>query len=644
MAGCFTYLLARDLTRNRLAAFLAGCVFAFSGYLTGYPPLQLAVLRTAIWLPLILWLLRRAFDRPERWRWWGAAALAYTAAFLAGHSQTFLFLSYAVAGWILFLLITAGGNRARTLWRVAAFYGLFLALSAAQLLPSLEFAGLSVRANVDYAFVSGGFPLRDTWQMLLPGVVSTFSPLYVGLIPLGLALVGGVLCGRRTATTRRRTKDQGPRAERPPAARDRWAALFFAALAVLALLVSFGNHGFLYPVLYRWAPGWALFRGQERAAYLVAFGLSVLAGYGAAALGGLTARQRRTVGVVYAAVAAAGLIAAALVLRPTGADPAASQAAWTLGLVAGLLALGGWVVVLWIDITSDKRLWLLVALTVAGLFVANYAVNLTLRRVYPPAEAVAVGAAVQSVGGSVPGRVHNEDVLFEDYGMFVGVEDVSGSSPLRLARYDALLTDFPRERLWRLAGVRTVLSSRPDLYVPVEGRTAIPGGEKPGYLYRLAAANPRAWVVDSVLTMDDAHALPLMGDARFDPERTALIPPPAPGGLEEGALALSGENRVRLERLAPNRLRAHVQSEHGGLLMVSENWMPGWRATVQRTGEQAQRDVPVVRADLTFLGVPVRPGESTIDLTYWPDSVRFGLAISGVALLLLVFAAMDGGC
>jgi len=154
--------------------------------------------------------------RPERWRWWVAASLAYAAAFLAGHSQTFLFLSYAVAGWILFLLITAGGKWARYLWRVAAFYAIFLALSAAQLLPSLEFAGLSVRANVDYAFVSGGFPLRDTWQMLLPGVVSTFSPLYVGLIPLGLALVGGVFGGRRTTDDGRRTTD-----DRRPTTDDR---------------------------------------------------------------------------------------------------------------------------------------------------------------------------------------------------------------------------------------------------------------------------------------------------------------------------------------------------------------------------------------------------------------------------------------
>ena len=79
-------------------------------------------------------------------------------------------------------------------------------------------------------------------------------------------------------------------------------------------------------------------------------------------------------------------------------------------------------------------------------------------------------------------------------------------------------------------------------------------------------------------------ALPLLGDAGFDPDKTALIPPPAPSGLEDGVLAPAGENRVRLERLAPNRLRAHVQSEHGGLLVVSENWMPGWRATAQQAG------------------------------------------------------------
>ncbi len=111
LAGCFMYLLAKELARKRLAAVLAGCVLAFSGYLTGYPPLQLAVLRTAIWLPLILWLLRRAFAQPEGWRWWLTASAAYAVSFLAGHPQTFLFVSYAVGGWIAFLFLATPGSR-----------------------------------------------------------------------------------------------------------------------------------------------------------------------------------------------------------------------------------------------------------------------------------------------------------------------------------------------------------------------------------------------------------------------------------------------------------------------------------------------------------------------------------------------------
>src|SRR5262249_1361609 len=157
LAGFFVYLLVRELTGSRSAGFLAGCCFAFSGYLTSYPPLQLAVLRTAIWLSLILWLLWHAFEKPGYWRWWIGAALAYACAFLAGHPQTFLHLSYTVAAWVIFLLVQAlcHGRKAELvafITGISTFGLLTLGLSAAQLWPSWEFAQLSVRANVDYAF------------------------------------------------------------------------------------------------------------------------------------------------------------------------------------------------------------------------------------------------------------------------------------------------------------------------------------------------------------------------------------------------------------------------------------------------------------------------------------------------------------
>jgi hypothetical protein len=645
LAGCFTYVLARDLLHDRRAAFLAGGVFAFSGYLTGYPPLQLAVLRTAIWLPLILWLLRRAFRAPARWRGWVEAALAYAVAFFAGHPQTFLFLSYAVAGWIVALAIPVirglrnhrAANMAaqperssrvvaaapKDLARVAVFYLLFLGLSAAQLWPSIEFTTLSVRARVDYAFVSGGFPLRDTWQMLLPGIVSLFSPLYVGLAALGLAIVGSLAALRGPWDFQRR------------------AGLYFTLLALLALGVSYGNHGFLYPVFYRWAPGWALFRGQERAAYLVAFGLSMLAGYGAAALATFSARQRRSAGLIWAGIAGAGLIAAGLSLRPAGGDlPLRS-------LAFGALLLLAWGALLWGQFAGPRRAVLLIALVLVDLWAVNITTNLVPngenRQPIPAPEAARLLAAVSAGGpaaGGLSGRVFNDGVLPDNTGMMIGVEELTGSSPLRLARYAALLTDFPRDRLWRLTGVSHVLSRQPDLYAPSERLAELPGAAGPAFLYRLTTPQPRAWVVHTVRVAEDAQALPLLGDAGFDPEQTALLPPHPPAGLEEGMLALPGANRVALERRAPNRLRAHVESAHGGLLIVSENWLPGWRATAQRTGEAAARAVPVLRADLTLLAIPVRPGESVIELVYWPDSVRFGLMISGATLFLVGLAAV----
>ena len=53
-------------------------------------------------------------------------------------------------------------------------------------------------------------------------------------------------------------------------------------------------------------------------------------------------------------------------------------------LAAGLIAIGAWAIILWLDMAERQRLWLLVAFTVAGLFGVNYVINLTPRRPYPP--------------------------------------------------------------------------------------------------------------------------------------------------------------------------------------------------------------------------------------------------------------------
>jgi len=710
LAGFFTYLLAKDLVRKGAAAFLAGCLFAFSGYLTGYPALQTAVLRTAIWLPLVLWCLRRAFAHAAAWRWWVAAAIAYTVAFLGGHPQTFLFLSYCVAGWIVMLLVAgAGGHRApasapsrpsigQQLPKVAAFYGIFLGLSAAQLWPSLEFTSLSVRSGMDYAAASGGFPLKDTWQLFAPGVRSQFSPLFVGILGLGLAVLAAASASASLFGNQPKAAEGEGEVTLPKVRAALAPLLFFVVVAVAALLASYGDNGFLYPFLYRWAPGWSMFRGQERAAYLVAFGLSMAAAYGAAAFLALPQRPRRLALLVWVAIAAAALIAAGVLLGPT--LDANGQAAWLRSRIAGGTVL---VVMLVLAVVTLPRRAVAALLTVAVLFelvVANGGTNLSQRPVLPQPEALALQALVAPTGEAAPPRVQNEHLLGEDYGMLTRVEDVNGTSPLRLARYDALLRDFPQVRLWQLTGTQYVLTTRDDLYAASQVVAELPGilsgapeersrrtgtDAAPSLIHQLAENHPRAWVVNSLATADDASAPARLGDGNLNLAQTALLPPAVNGagrpiGLEDGILSNTGSSEARVEQIAPGHLRIHVRSEYGGYLVVSENWLPGWRAKVwegdrkgrpsaqeapqssllrvfapsrepppstasqgDRKGRPYAQDAsivepPVLRTNLTFLGLPIAAGERTVELVYRPASVRGGLLISGLTILLLAGA------
>ena len=646
IAGFFTFLLLRDLTANRWAAFLAGSIFAFSGYLTGYPPVQLAVLRTAIWLPLIFWLIWRAYAQPGSWRWWIGAGVAFAVAFLAGHPQTFLFAGYAMVAWMIFLWI-AGlrsdevDRRGRALTQAIGSLALLLiaaGLSAAQALPSIEFTRLSVRANVDYDFVSGGFPLQDTWQMLLPGVLTTYSPLYVGVVGLGLAAAAAMLlfdANARSAMTASST------AHRPASARA--VVLFFGVLSLVALLLSYGGNAFLYPIFYRLAPGWNLFRGQERVAYLVAFGLSVLAGYGAAALPLAETKLRHRYALIFGALVTVGVYAFGLIWQLTGRTAVSD---WSyLGIATITLLLGiGYALLVWLEGWSSRRTLILAGLVFFNLFWANFATNLTpfspARKTILAPEMQAMGAAVAERGEAdlgLPGRTYNEFRVYEDYGMRQELEDVWGSSPLRLATYAALFDEFPLDRAWDLLGVDHVLTWRRGLFEPATLLDEFPQVEDTTYLHRLTNPNPRSWIALEHTIVDDANALAMLADHELDLRQTALIADDmqnstADLGSAEGFPA-DATPTIRMTRITPGRLSVKVEDANAPLLVISENWMPGW---------QTSPPMPLVRTDLTLIGIVLPEPTIEFELIYQPDSIRFGLIISSITLLLIGLAIVVG--
>jgi hypothetical protein len=652
LAGFFVYLLVHALVQNRWAAFTAGCAFAFSGYLMGYPPLQLAILRTAIWLPCLLWLLHRGFATPTQWRWWIGAGLAGATAIFAGHPQTWLHVGYGVGAWCVVRGAWCVNHHQRfthhaprttlpMLLGLVTFLFLTLALGAAQLWPSLEFTRLSVRANVAYAFVSGGLPVQDTWQLLLPGVLTQFSPLYVGVAGLGLAVLGIAS------------------AFAPGGIGDRASLLFFCAIALIGLLLAYGDHAFLYPLFYWLAPGWKLFRGQERAALLVALGVSVLIGYGAAAVPQLPLRVRQRVALFYLATVTVAVYSFGLFWQLPGRT-AISHGHYLLIAVITLSVTVGLVVPVRLPGWSERRSVWVTALVIANLFWAGGATNQDrfgpVRKTILAPEMAAIEQAVQeraSANLGLPGRTYNEFRVYEDYGVRSHLEEVWGSSPLRLARYALLFEEFPLDRLWRLTGVEHLLTWRRELFEPSTLLGEFPQSTDTTYLHRLTEPNPRAWLVSQLQPATDEGAVRLLGDHNFDLEQVALLPPEqlaAPVVLPKG-----GATTIHLARPAPNRLAVELESEGGGLLLISENWMPGWQVIGADCGPQAaacDELQPLVaglqfftpyRANLSFVGLVVPAGPVRFELRYWPASVRNGLWISGTTLLLLGIIAIGRG-
>src|SRR5207253_9849550 len=121
----------------------------------------------------------------------------------------------------------------------------------------------------------------------------------------------------------------------------------------------------------------------------------------------------------------------------------------------------------------------------------------------------------------------------------------------------------------------------------------------------------------------------------------------AAGGLSKTALVSDGSaaagtgngGPARLEEPSPNELRLEAASGIGpGMLVVLDNYAPGWRATDLRTGQS----LPLHQVDLTFRGVPLPARTRSVRLRYEPTSFRMGLFLAALAIGILVALAVGG--
>ncbi|HRW08251.1 MAG TPA: YfhO family protein [Caldilineaceae bacterium] len=643
---------------SRGAALFGALAFALSDpFLIHLGNLNLIAVLS--WLPWILAAYHKALYHHSL-RWAAIAGFLFSLANFAGHAQSTFYIGmilalFTLGHWALKASEWRSAHKTKTvsLPRVIAVlqYPLITAtltilLTAPILLPAMELARFTERDSFTY---------QDTvaYSLAPAQVIGVFTP---GFFGRGPALHWSLWS----------------RVELPYAG----VATLILALSAIALVtpatrqrlwvwVLIGGAGFatalgIYGIVHGWLT-WLLpifdqFRAPARALVLWSFALAVLASIGfdiirhgskvdivpndGNAFGEAFVRGFLRWGAIGLAGIATPLLYLALLLTQEN-ETAFLRA--SVALLAVTVAAGFWLAT-WALIAMRRARWLS-SLAVAALLVILLFFDLAATGAYTDISPTAPTRGYEHP--ALLDTLRNEPMLGRidtltdiqnfwqpDSAALYDLEDVGGiANPLILDHW---------QQLWEALGGRgsRLYDMLHVTHIIVRDGTPLPDGkfelqfDAPGELalYRNTAALNRAWLVHDVqYVATPAEAFARLTAEGFDPTTTAIVQ--GATDLTLATAAATATEQVQIVDRTVNSLTLINQASAPALLVLSEIWYPGWRATID--GEP----VPILRTNGALRGIPVPTGTSRVEMEFSPDSWRTGLlaAVAGWVLLIIIF-------
>jgi hypothetical protein len=671
LAACFTYAYVFTATRSKTAA-------AFSALAYGLSEEMLERLRhinhvhVIAWLPLIALSLDRLRVSRHRWRWVAIGAFAVGSCILAGHPQPALYVMYCVGLYGLvgiFVESRIPNPESRLRWFAAttAMFALGILLSAVKVLPLVEARTLVVRSEglTFQRFVGPSLTAPQAFSFVLPTILhgpTTELPTYIGIATLLLALVG---------ISRVRTN---------------WRLVFWLVMSLVGIGMALGTSTPLVDLAY-YAPFYSWFRNLSRHMFLFAFGASVLAGFGLAAV------QRREVSrrAVRLAVVVVGMamLAGALLIRGfPEAFPLEGPHGEPGPGVLSLLTVGVWLQFIMLAAATGAIVWvlkrpsaasyvcLMVVLIIDLLNALPYDIKpdgieyfaLTAEQTQPSVHARAIGRALEPTHARALaiGGTHVDEVVPATFARAWRIPIAGGYGAMLIDRLSRLATMgtngevrpavlADEDQTLDLLAVKYVIVNAPQL-ADQERRHWLYGrerwneamhfrtsrqtdravdedvaGETDVTVFENRRALPRAWIVEDVTPAPEREAIRAVKTSRFadgtpfDAHRTALV---EASRVPPTVHFSPGASAVSVARVGDGDIGVRVTSQGGGFLVLSENAYPGWRALVDGA------EVPIYRTDVTLQGIVVPPGTHRIDFTLESRSLRWGLITSGIGAVM----------
>ena len=666
LAGLFAYGFLRAWRFAFIPALTGGLAYMMSGQIASLvSPGHDGKLYVSALAPLLLWMIVRAIRDGKLWAY-AVIALATGLSVLSPHYQMTYYLGVFAGAYTLWLAFRKDEDpveRRTAILRLGGALGaaiLGMAIGAVQFAPFFEYlpyAARGVERGWDYA-TSYSHPPIEIINAYLPqfsGILENYSG--VNGIKLHSDYMGAaalVLAGAAFGSKRRRGM-----------------VWFWGIASFFVLLVALGGHTPFYRLWYL-LPMMSVVRAPSMIYFLLSLAVAVFAAIGLERiLGGEKSRAYFLgwigFGLVMALLASAGALTS---IAETFALP---QLAGMASENRESVMLGGWrsflatallvgAVLLWRANRIPLRVFVIAVPLIVG--VDLWSVLRNYFRFSPPAEQLyAPDPAIDFLRShSDSGRVlalplgsqnmaFRDPLLGGDALMIHRIRASTGHQGNEVQRWVELAgakSPAPPPNLvnpqWRrLTNTKYLLTNVAPQQMPdLNARLTLRVGPitnalgSTAYVYEFVEENPPAWVAPVYVEAPPEATYNTVLDPRFDIDRAALFDTTeVVEGASISSLPDPLEIPMTVERPDPEAVivRLGAPAPEGSALLVSENWYPGWSATVDGA------EVPAGRADYSFIGVPLPAGAREIRLSFTEPAYALGKGITFAALALCAVIA-----
>jgi hypothetical protein len=671
LAGIFAYICARGFGLSRVASAFAGVSYMFAGYLVSLvAPGHDGKIFVTTFFPLAFHFLNRG-TATFRLKWFLLLGLTITLIILTPHPQMAYFTLWGLGGFFVYRLVfmfrdkigTAKMALTTAMFILAVVIGLFG--SAIQFYPGYKYIQeFSPRAGTG-AEGRSGYEWATSWSLHLEELVGQFVPLfagvsvndpeskagywgrnafkdnteYTGFFPILIGIVGIALWRRR----------------------ETW---FFVGMAAIALVYALGATTPLFYIFYAIIPNVGKMRAPSMIMFLFSFSFAMLAAFGIDALIKLRneAKTRITQKLNKALMITASALTVLALMFTAAGKPLMSVytsifysgiGARNIQMMEGnlptvvislwLIALLSWAAVYlirsYVSGTAGRlALFALIFICLIDLWRVDsrFIETVDYNRYFPHSQIIDKLKMEKE-----PFRVMDltrQSFSSKDYFALNGIEQFVGYHGAQLKTFDEFIGGLTYSRLT----ANKSINLRPfnltgTKYIILDHGAQMPDGlglkkvyDNEVVVYETPLPMRRASIYHaSQLASNTISDLDLLYDQNF-PYMSVLLVSETPEF--QPVLPDSGV-RESVEIVEHEIARQHYKVDMAtpGLLFVSENYFPGWKAKVDGVEKE------LLKADHTFRAVSLDKGSHDVEI-YWDWPRYTGSRL--VTILTVIFSSL----